>query len=831
MPDCGDILTMASRMRSVLHPAWAATSLALALAGAWPRCLAGEFLTGTGQAMLTVYSDEPGLPISPLLHGAFFEEISHAGDGGLYAELVRNRSFEDSDRLTDWVLAAGPSAEATLALETNHLFNASQAKCLKLHMGRLDTGARVRVINEGYWGIPLRSGEEYALSFYARCQEGLRGTIQASLESTNGLVYACQEIAGVEPSWKRWQATLVSGGDDPAARLVLSFSQAGTFYLDMVSLFPKETWKGRPNGLRTDLAEKVRELKPAFLRFPGGCYTYYWRWKKTIGDVAERPAQPNHWGYNVSNGLGFHEYLQMSEDLGAEPVFCATAGLGPIEQAGEFIQDVLDALEYANGPPTSTWGGKRVSSGHPRPFGLQYIEVGNELAGPDYEERFKLFAEAIRARFPEVKLISASPVSIARPDIIDEHYYAAPEYFRFQAHRYDNFERQGPKIFVGELACTTQGAGSGNLRAALAEAEFMMGLERNSDVVVMAAYAPLLANAHFRQWNPSAVLFDSSSCFGTPSYYVQKLFAENRGRAVLRSVLDCETSRIHPLKKGGIGLKTFKTGVEFDDLSVLNASGQCLLSNDFSNGAPGWRAGYGSWKVEAGVYRQSDQSTDGANAEAGETSWTDYTTRLRLKLITKDGGVGILLRRKDPDHYLMLRLGASGNTRHALERYFPSMHGWHTDGSPDVLRSIPGSLEAGRWYDVKIEVGGCRVRAWLEDALLFDVSEAYADPNLPVMSAIATKAGEQIILKVVNSSGRPQQTRIVLEGKTTVESKGTATILTSHSLEDENSFAEPARVSPVTSKIERFGKRFDFSFPAYSLTVLRLGEHVRLRAP
>ena len=327
------------------------------------------------------------------------------------------------------------------------------------------------------------------------------------------------KFSDLTADWKKLECTLTASRTDPGARLVVATTAPGTVWLDMVSLFPKDTWQGRPNGLRADLMEMLAATKPAFVRFPGGCYVEgdelknAHRWKDTVGDIAQRPGHWNLWGYRSTDGLGYHEYLQMCEDLHAEPLFVINCGMAhkdhvPMDQMGPWVQDALDAIEYANGPLDTTWGAAGPTR-PPRAVPFKYLEIGNENGGPLYQERYRLFYDAIKARYPDINLVADVRTDQRPTEIVDEHYYSSPEFFIGQASKYDKYDRSGPQVYVGEYA-VTQGAGQGNLRAALGEAAFMTGMERNSDHVVMASYAPLFVNVGWRQWNPDAIPFDSA---------------------------------------------------------------------------------------------------------------------------------------------------------------------------------------------------------------------------------------------------------------------------------------------------------------------------------
>ena len=340
-----------------------------------------------------------------------------------------------------------------------------------------------------------------------------------------------------------------------------------------------------------------------------------YRWKQTVGDPSERRTQYNIWQYHATHGIGYHEYLQMCEDLGAEPLFVINCGMShkevvPLDKMPEFVQDALDAIEYANGPVSSTWGALRARNGHPAPFNLKYMEIGNENGGTAYHERYALFYDAIKAKYPQMHLVanewSGTPKN--RPvEIVDEHYYSTPEFFIANAGKYDSYDRAGRKVYVGEYA-VTQGCGQGNLRAAVGEAAFMTGLERNSDVVVMASYAPLFANVNYKKWNPDLIDFDSSRAYGIPSYYVQKMFSENRGDVVLPVTVTAPEAA-PAVQSGAIGVGTWRTQAEFKDIKVTRGD-ETLFACDFADGTKGWKLHGGEWAVEGG-----SPATEGAGRE------------------------------------------------------------------------------------------------------------------------------------------------------------------------------------------------------------------------
>ncbi len=557
-------------------------------------------------ATLTVQVNKPGAAVNKNMYGLFFEDINFAADGGLYPELVKNKSFETDDHLIGWKALKGGSAFESYVVLTDGAIGPTNN-----HFLRLSTkvgGPEAGFVNEGFRGMGVKQGAEYTFSVYLRRGPGNIKALNVTLEEpgaassgpetpASGTALAQAQITGLTTEWKKYSVVLRSSATFPKARLKLTVEGTGTLDVDVVSVYPKDTWMKRENGLRPDLVQLLKDMKPGFLRFPGGCIVegrtlaQRYQWKETIGEVAARQPLINRWNtefvhrftpdYYQSFGLGFFEYFQLAEDIGAEPlpilnvgmacqfnsaelapITAATAGAkGPNAGAGapaddaptlaSFIQDALDLIEFANGPATSPWGARRVAMGHPAPFNLKLIGIGNEQWGPQYLERYEPFAKAIRDKYPNVSLVSsAGPapegkdfdtaskrLGELKADYIDEHYYAKADWFRAHADRYDQYARTGTRIFAGEYAAQSIAIGSPNNRntwdCAISEAAFMTGLERNADVVGMASYAPLFANVDAWQWTPDMIWFDNLNSYGSPSYYVQKLYALNKGTHVL----------------------------------------------------------------------------------------------------------------------------------------------------------------------------------------------------------------------------------------------------------------------------------------------------------
>lgn len=776
--------------------------------------LAGTLLVSIVMAQparIVVDVARPSHAIAPTLWGAFFEDINLSADGGIYPELVRNRSFEDSDKPEHWRLDNLEGGASEMSIDSIHPLNPFNRRSLKVRVN-----GRVSLMNEGYWGMNFVKGEQYVIRLAARGGDGFKGSIQVRIMA-RGAEPAQSEVAGLTERWKEFPMELTAPGTDPKGAFSLIAEGQGTLWFDMVSVMPKKTW--RDHGLRPDLCEMLEALQPSFLRFPGGCWVegddtaHNYQWKKTIGDVSHRIPLWNIWQYWATHGLGYHEYLQLSEDLGAEPLFCINVGMShrevvPLDQMGPWVQDALDAIEYANGPTNTLWGGLRARNGHPAPFNLKYLEIGNENGGPAYHERWELFYNAIKARHPEIQLIAnvwgGYPTN-RMPEIIDEHYYNHPEFFMGQAHRYDTYRRDGPKVFVGEYAVTS-GAGLGNLRGAIGEAAFMTGLERNSDVVIMAAYAPLFVNTNHKRWPINLINFDSARAFGLPSYYVQKLFSEHRGDVVLPVTVESPVTEISP-GGGAVGVGTWQTQAEFKDLLVTR-NGEKLLVEDFADGTAGWRLlGDGKWTTGNGVLRQEGLD-ENIRAVTGDPSWTDYTLSLKARKLAGNEGFLILFRVKNDGEKSWWNLGGWGNKRHALE-----MGGI-------VGNEVEGSIETGRWYDIRIEMKGRGIKCFLDDRLVHDVTA----PTMTSLYASASRVvpDGEVIVKVVNVAAETLATEIHLEGVSRVTAPGRAILLSHADPTAENSLENPFNVVPQESSIAVEGPRFRRAFPGNSLTVLRL---------
>ncbi len=544
--------------------------------------LVGVNITSPAATTIEIQADRPGAKINPAMWGIFFEDINFGADGGLYAELVKNRSFEFPDPLMGWIKISPSLAHGELSVRDDAPFNTNNPHYVRLvSQGTAPFG----ISNEGFRGMGVHQGEAYDFSAQIR---GVNGSpaLRVELYGGDGTLLDSAELRNFSSDWKKYTATLHPRDTDAKARLAVVLDGKGTVDLDMVSLFPRHTWKNRPGGLRADMVQALADLHPGFMRFPGGCIVEgsvlerRYQWKNTIGPVEDRHLLIDRWNYEFQHrptpdyfqsfGLGFFEYFQLCEDIGAEPLPILNCGMAcqfnsgelcPVDALGPYIQDALDLIEFANGSVSTTWGAKRAALGHPAPFNLKMLGVGNEQWGPQYIERYAKFAQALKEKYPDVQLVSAagpdpgdqrfqfawSKLRELHADIIDEHSYAKPDWFLANTHRYDNYDRSGPKVFMGEYAAQSVGVVStknrNNLGCALGEAAYMIGLERNADVVRMASYAPLFANTEAWQWTPDLIWVNSLKVCQTPNYYVQQLFSCNRGDVMLPVKLEgAETS-------------------------------------------------------------------------------------------------------------------------------------------------------------------------------------------------------------------------------------------------------------------------------------------------
>jgi alpha-L-arabinofuranosidase len=801
---------------------------------------------------LTADSTGRGPTIDRSMYGVFFEDINRAADGGLYAELVQNRSFEydPADNaaytgMTSWAPTSTGGAGTVGVADDDGRLNDRNRCYLRLDL-RGGTG-EYGVANAGYnSGISVENGKRHDFSVWARTDQPAGTSVTVALTDPAGQPLADPlrlQIRG--DRWTKYTGTLRARTSSTLGRLALTAGGTGTLRLDMVSLFPQETFKNRPNGMRRDLAEKIAALKPGFVRFPGGClvntgshYGYEapnwerrrsYQWKDTIGPVEQRATNANFWGYNQSYGLGYHEYFQFAEDVGAMPLPVVPAlvtGCGQNRATADpallqrHIQDTLDLIEYANGPATSTWGRKRAEMGHPAPFGLTHIGVGNEENLPDeFFTRFTQFRTAIEARYPGITVISNSGPDdtgstfdrlwnlnrAANVGMVDEHYYNSPQWFLQNNQRYDTYDRNGPKVFLGEYASLDNRFGN-----ALAEAAYMTGLERNADVVKLASYAPLLANTDYVQWRPDMIWFDNRTSWGSASYETQKLFMTNVGDHVVPSTASATPSTVVPIT-GAIGLSTWATSAAYDDVTVTAADGATLFTDDFSATDVRWTKTRGTWSIVDGAYVQSDQAAENAMVSAGDPSWQNYNLQVKARKIAGREGFLVAFGVKDTGNYYWWNLGGWGNTVSAVEKA--------DGGAKQTLIQDSTSIETGRAYDLRVEVRGRQV------TLLIDgqkwggfTDDKLAEPFRQVVTR-DTRTGE-LVLKVVNAQNSDARTRIDLGQR--VQVGPTARVTTLQGQPDDVNTAHTQPIQPRESRLSGVANTFTYTFPANSVTFLRI---------
>lgn len=769
--------------------------------------------------------------VSPDLYGIFFEDINNAADGGIYAELIRNRSFEDDNKdIPTWSVCG-----ASHKLVTKGLLNKVQGHALELTFA----GKQLQTLtNDGFWGINAVQGRPYKLSLWIKGK--YNGTVKAQLVSADGkTVLAETPVNGkVTGKWQKLTAEMMSAGNDAKAKFQLVFNGKGTVTLDVVSLFPP-TFKNRPNGLRPDLAEMLYNLHPKFVRFPGGCFVEgqespanAFHWEKTIGPIEEREGHKNvNWGYRTTDGIGFDEYLQMAEDFGAKPLYVVNVGLWhggktPVDSLQPWIDETLNALEYANGDVTTKYGALRAKNGHPAPYNIEYLEIGNENNQPDpalqsdhYYERFKKFKDAILAKYPKMHLIgnvvawgddnpkwgSEEPV-----ELLDEHYYRNPSWFTNAFHKYDSYERGKHGIYVGEYA-VTQGFGNmGSLEAALGEGVYMMGMENNSDVVKMASYAPIFANLNRRVWAPDMIQFVSDRVFGTPSYYVQNVMFNNIGDKVLNVTVDNPYSydvdyKLKP-EICQVGVGTWATQCSFKDASLTD-NGKTLTGETVKDINI-----KGDWTEANGELSQTSNEDATIRLNPVRFNAQNYTYKVRARKNSGDEGFLIIFNYVDPKNYCWLNIGGWGNTQHGIEQI--------VNGGKGQMAIASGHVETGKWYDVELNVKGDSVYAKLDGKQIFATR---LKPNVtPGFFATATKDSKtgEIILKIANTNIEGTTAKISLDGKTIKNAK--LIRLTAKNGSEENDIDHPTNVYPTTTVIPVNSDSIELEIPASSLNILRM---------
>ncbi len=804
------------------------------------------------------------------LYGIFFEDINRAGDGGLYPEMLRNRSFEDSvlpegyiqqedgihvktvsgwldefcngEGLSRWVKAnkiaeteipAWYTQNARMELERTDTLNKHRDAALRVRFEKEGC-----LINTGFCGMSVKKGESYFLYLFAKAKEEI--ALDITIES-QGKVLAGSSLILSGNEYTRYDTVLTASEDCCEAQLSVSCKDGGEILLGFISLMPQNTYMG--HGLRTDLVEKLKDMSPRFMRFPGGCIvegttpSTVMRFKDTVGPVWERPSKLFVWHYRSTLGLGFHEYLQLCEDLDMEPLYVCNCGMTcqgrksvllEGEALDEMIQDTLDAIEYAIGSKESKWGRLRASMGHPEPFKLTYLEIGNENWGADYEMRYNMIYQKIKERYPQIKTIANEHVEKngCPTECVDEHFYNTTEFFAEHLHYYDDYDRKGPKIFVGEQA-VNEGAYMGKLYAALGEAAFLAGIEKNQDIVTLSSYAPLFENVNYRAWYPNLIRFNNHQSLGIPTYYVWKMFGQNRGEYVVHS--EDEGGRVYRPMAGMASLKSnkmlrFKNSVWNGEEAkithelmghVSNTPEGCLLELPDEEQKKEFHSLL-EWADESKsfvVFGEEDQSCGRFEVDI---------------LIDEDASfeLGIFSARVVRSYYeqqLAITAGVEKDWDAAMVR--PLL--WKIKGEccsleefgfmhdRKLTEDFSISVTTGEYHRFGYETDGEQLRLYVDGELQKEISLPYG----PAFASVVTDTQDDVIIKAVNFTGEVDRVSIALDCE--VQGDYTVTLLSGEK-NAENSFEEPEKVKDITLNMQGAASEFVYEAPAYSVSVLRL---------
>lgn len=748
-----------------------------------------------------------------ILYGLFFEDLNHAADGGLYAEMVQNRSFEycEMDRKEYHALTAWERA-GTIDWEVRTKQPMHMEKPHYLHVEAQPGGA---VCNTGYnTGFFVEAGKGYDFSMYAG---GVEGSVSIGVTvEEEGTVCAEGHLAISGRAWKKYELQMKASRTTTCGRLVLAFESGGTCDLDMVSFFPQDTFLGKKGGLRKDIAEALQEMHPKFMRFPGGCLVHdgslndhdrnsMYRWKRTLGKVEDRPTWRSNWGYNQSLGLGYFEYFCFCEEIGAEPVpilpggFNPHKGIGvPLEEIGEWVNDALDLIEFANGSGDTVWGRIRKDLGHEAPFHLKHIGIGNEEVGDGFFERYPYFHEAIREKYPEIKIINtAGPFASGESyeagwrsaqkygsDLIDEHYYSAPEWFLANMHHYEDYDENGPKVFLGEYA-----SWGNTYYNALVEAAYMTHLER-SKVVAMACYAPMLCNVDYVNWKPDMLWFNNHAILKTPNYHVQKLFMLNQGTDAVRF----ETTNLDEV-------------IPLVDEKAI-AGKFAIAGNDIEGRI--WDIKVTDF-ITGDVMELHDIQIDRDNLEnlLMDIESSHYKVSFRFHRTAGRKGLEIYFGEKDEKNRLVWEFGGWDN----WDCNLTSCYAGRGSSISQRLFHVE-DIE----YFLELEVEDRRIRTWVNGVSYNDAVDRLPELEELYVAASVDRGSDRTILKVVNLTGEEKEVLLSLDGpaRNSVQVTG----LKGHGLDETNSFENPDNITPRTERFSVSENEMSYSFSPHSVTIL-----------
>ena len=781
-----------------------------------------EKVRGIKMKKITIYENQVQKPLGDLF-GLFFEDLNHAADGGLYAEMVQNRSFEYCDidakgyhALTAW--EKSPSLKWEVRIE-------NPLNPRNVHYLHVEAESGDFIVNSGYNnGICVEKGKKYNFSVWARCMAGRRmeldvivsDKICAESATVGGDICASGRLTISGDVWRKYEVCMEADETTYSGRLCLRFTESGNCDFDMVSLFPEDTFCGRKNGLRRDIAQALCEMKPKFLRFPGGCLTHVgsldenardsmYRWKNTIGSVEERPTRRNSWGYNQTFGLGYYEYFLFCEDIGAKPLPVLPGGFNPhtgegvpLSEIDTWVQETLDLIEFANGTADTRWGGIRAKLGHEQPFGLEYLAIGNEEIGDGFYERYPYFHNAVREKYPEIKIInSAGPFSTGEgydagwtsakkyaSDLIDEHYYCSPEWFLANMHHYEDYDEKGPKVFLGEYA--SEGNTYYN---ALVEAAYMTHLER-SRAVGLACYAPMLCNVDYVNWKPDLLWFDNHRILKTPNYYVQKLFMNYQGTEELAFSME--------------GLDEILPLMERERLDgSLAISGNDISGNIWNVHITDQKSGMEKKPADFAV------DTDNEEHILAQMDGQHYILEFSFQRNAGRKGLKIDFGKRDAHNYLRWEFGGWDN----WDCNIVSVDNGHSSVISHRIFNVDD-----REYHLRLEVEGHHIRTWINGEQWNDV--VYRLPELEELYvAVSRDSGNgDTILKAVNLTGEKKRVRIGIDGE--IKNHVRAVCLKNHGLTEENTFDEPERIMPVEEMLDMAGQETEYVFDEHSFTVL-----------